>query len=285
MPPLLDHRLLLIIPLASGTPKGAQKLPPSPSLYWRQRPQQVLARQLQWPAWTATPPGADVRAARCLPGPGATSVLALNVTLREPDLDDLLHAANDLRMLRPWYPTHTVPGWSRGGATFPWLAGLIDHLVPGAQPLTEDARALTLVYAAFDHDPGDATRYRLTYADPPDMPSPPADLLAEAMTRFAYRRWAAAGTTWTFCHHGGACVWYPIDGGPPPTWLGQLFDSTYLELAMLVGRLQIGRSLHHKLDNELGERLDHPRCTEQDQGRHLLRAWLAAIEHDQHNLE
>jgi hypothetical protein len=203
----------------------------------------------------------------------------------------LLSRVDVARLRGPLYPEQPRPCWTLGARSFDAMEDLIQALVPGGQPVFADLRLFTLTYAAFSRMPAPAVQYALCAVDPPELPSPPGDLVEAFLKEQGYRRWEAAGLRCGFTHYSGAF----LHAGDTPSWLHLLLRNHYLDLATWVAsvaarRRQLVQRLtpDQGLDPAIWRRhllsWEAERFSEQDQGRQLVRRWLTVIEEDHQDL-
>lgn len=202
-------------------------------------------------------------------------------------LAQLLSLADTARLRGPLYPGQRRPTWILDGSQPCPLEGVLDTLVPGAQPIFDDPRLFTFLYLATDEILSRDERFACVAVDPPGMPPPPQDMLRHFEQKQCYRRWAGAGTHWGFTHYSGAL----LHEKGAPAWLAGLVRNHYLDLAGWVVTVAARRRLlaRESLGSEqaLFEHLvrwEAERFSEQDQGRQLARLWLEVIETDYHDL-
>lgn len=208
-------------------------------------------------------------------------VVGVVMVLRAPgpiDSPGLRAALDPTRLRRPLWAGQALPSWSWNGDAYPDLGALLERLLPGARAARDDARLLTLTWTCHPATPSADERFALLAVDPPELPPAPAAVRDRELTRFAWRRWEAAGTWWAFNHYAGSCVTV-AEGGQAPTWMGALFEGVYLDLAGWVGLVAAAHSFLGEWGP--GSGVFRRRLSEQDQGRALARLWLGAIAEDQ----
>ncbi len=325
MPPttnVLDHRVLFVLPFEPAPdmpwpPAGFVPCPRSRDerlrMYLTPEVHALLhADRVAWPGPLCfAAPGVVVdqlEIARVKPELGLVA-LVLRVLPEaggegQPALDRLMAFVDQGRLRGPLWPGQPrfvwtcpeAPGAPHEAALEDWLLAL----VPGSAPILADPRLFAFTYVAFDSAPPPGLVYAIAAADPPGMPWPSEDFVADFFAQNAYRRWESDGTFYAFLPVSGALVRAP----DAPGWMGGVVADLYLDVAGFVAAVAAHR--HWVLQRIVAEQearllrgehqrrieveahlrdFEWPRFSEQDQGRQLVRQWLGVIERDYGDLE